>query len=29
MRASGFAIEYEPADEPWGVRRFYVRHPFG
>lgn len=29
MRASGFAIEYEPADEPWGVRRFYVRDPFG
>ena len=25
----GFAIEYGPADEPWGVRRFYVRDPFG
>ncbi|WP_428650984.1 VOC family protein [Roseibium sp.] len=27
-QASGFAIEYGPADEPWGVRRFYVRDPF-
>jgi catechol 2,3-dioxygenase-like lactoylglutathione lyase family enzyme len=26
---AGFAIEYGPADEPWGVRRFYVRDPFG
>ena len=25
----GIAIEYGPADEPWGVRRFYVRDPFG
>ena len=25
----GFAIEYGPVDEPWGVRRFYVRDPFG
>ena len=24
----GFDIEYGPADEPWGVRRFYVRDPF-
>jgi catechol 2,3-dioxygenase-like lactoylglutathione lyase family enzyme len=22
-------IEYGPADEPWGVRRFFVRDPFG
>ncbi len=22
-------IEYGPVDEPWGVRRFYVRDPFG
>ena len=22
-------IEYGPAAEPWGVRRFYVRDPFG
>ncbi|MER9951050.1 VOC family protein [Mesorhizobium sp. M0047] len=29
MSAAGFAIEYGPADEPWGVRRFYVRDPFG
>jgi len=29
MRNAGFAIEYGPADEPWGVRRFYVRDPFG
>ncbi len=27
--AVGFPIEYGPADEPWGVRRFYVRDPFG
>lgn len=27
--AAGFAIEYGPAREPWGVRRFYVRDPFG
>ena len=29
MRNAGIAIEYGPADEPWGVRRFYVRDPFG
>ncbi|WP_413614710.1 VOC family protein [Halomonas cupida] len=22
-------IEYGPVSEPWGVRRFYVRDPFG
>ena len=22
-------IEYGPADEPWSVRRFFVRDPFG
>jgi catechol 2,3-dioxygenase-like lactoylglutathione lyase family enzyme len=22
-------IEYGPANEPWGVRRFFVRDPFG
>jgi len=27
--AAGFAITYGPADEPWGVRRFFVRDPFG
>jgi catechol 2,3-dioxygenase-like lactoylglutathione lyase family enzyme len=29
MKRAGFAVEYGPADEPWGVRRFYVRDPFG
>ena len=29
IRKAGIAIEYGPADEPWGVRRFYVRDPFG
>jgi catechol 2,3-dioxygenase-like lactoylglutathione lyase family enzyme len=29
MLAAGVAIEYGPASEPWGVRRFYVRDPFG
>ena len=29
MRRAGCKIEYGPADEPWGVRRFYVRDPFG
>jgi catechol 2,3-dioxygenase-like lactoylglutathione lyase family enzyme len=29
LAAAGFAPEYGPADEPWGVRRFYVRDPFG
>jgi catechol 2,3-dioxygenase-like lactoylglutathione lyase family enzyme len=29
MKAAGIAIVYGPADEPWGVRRFYVRDPFG
>ncbi|MEK1933231.1 MAG: VOC family protein [Pararhizobium sp.] len=29
VRDAGFAIEYGPADEPWGVRRFFVRDPFG
>lgn len=29
VRRAGIAIEYGPADEPWGVRRFYVRDPFG
>lgn len=26
---AGLPIEYGPVDEPWGVRRFYVRDPFG
>lgn len=29
MKRAGFAIEYGPVDEPWGVRRFFVRDPFG
>src|ERR1700733_2252447 len=29
MRAAGFPSEYGPIDELWGVRRFYVRDPFG
>jgi len=28
-RKAGIAIEYGPASEPWGVRRFFVRDPFG
>jgi catechol 2,3-dioxygenase-like lactoylglutathione lyase family enzyme len=27
--AAGVPIEYGPTQEPWGVRRFYVRDPFG
>jgi len=27
--AKGMPIEYGPTREPWGVRRFYVRDPFG
>lgn len=26
---AGIALEYGPAEEPWGVRRFYVRDPLG
>lgn len=26
---AGIPVEYGPASEPWGVRRFYVRDPFG
>ena len=29
VKKGGFDIVYGPADEPWGVRRFYVRDPFG
>jgi len=29
VHAAGIPIEYGPAQEPWGVRRFYVRDPFG
>jgi lactoylglutathione lyase len=27
--AGRFEIPYDITDEPWGVRRFYVRDPFG
>ncbi|EIG60388.1 MULTISPECIES: VOC family protein [unclassified Bradyrhizobium] len=29
MERAGVTLEYGPATEPWGVRRFYVRDPFG
>lgn len=29
VKAAGVPLEYGPAEEPWGVRRFYVRDPFG
>ena len=29
MTDAGFRVEYGPADEPWAVRRFFVRDPFG
>jgi len=29
MRQAGVTFSYGPVDEPWGVRRFYVRDPFG
>src|SRR5262245_49102194 len=29
IRTAGFAVEYGPIIEEWGVRRFYVRDPFG
>ena len=29
MTKAKIPIEYGPADEPWGVRRFFVRDPFG
>ncbi len=28
-RDAGIALEYGPANEPWGVKRFFVRDPFG
>jgi catechol 2,3-dioxygenase-like lactoylglutathione lyase family enzyme len=27
--SAGIEVVYGPAVEPWGVRRFYVRDPFG
>lgn len=29
VKRAKIPIEYGPADEPWGVRRFFVRDPFG
>ncbi|MDB5848327.1 MAG: glyoxalase [Rhodoferax sp.] len=29
MSAAGFPATYGPVDESWGVRRFFVRDPFG
>lgn len=29
VRAAGHAVEYGQATEPWGVRRFFLRDPFG
>lgn len=29
IRAAAIDVEYGPVSEPWGVRRFYVRDPFG
>jgi len=28
-KAAEFEIVYDLTDEPWGVRRFYVRDPYG
>jgi catechol 2,3-dioxygenase-like lactoylglutathione lyase family enzyme len=27
--AQGLPVEYGPCDEPWGVRRFFLRDPHG
>jgi predicted enzyme related to lactoylglutathione lyase len=29
IAAENIQIEYGPVSEPWGVRRFYVRDPYG
>jgi len=29
MVEAGFTVEYGPVEEPWGVRRFFVRDPHG
>ena len=29
IKKAKIKIEYGPADEPWNVRRFFVRDPFG
>ncbi len=29
IEKANIPVEYGPVSEPWGVRRFYVRDPFG
>jgi catechol 2,3-dioxygenase-like lactoylglutathione lyase family enzyme len=29
VKKANIPIEYGPTSEPWGVRRFYIRDPFG
>ena len=29
VKAEGFDVVYGPVTEPWGVRRFFTRDPFG
>jgi catechol 2,3-dioxygenase-like lactoylglutathione lyase family enzyme len=29
VKKAGIPIEYGPKSEPWGVRRFFIRDPFG
>lgn len=29
VKAAGIALEYGPVNEQWGVRRFFVKDPFG
>lgn len=29
VKKAKIPLEYGPTEEPWGVRRFYVRDPFG
>lgn len=29
LKSKNIAVVYGPVDEPWGVRRFYVRDPTG
>lgn len=29
VKKANISIDYGPVSEPWGVRRFYVRDPFG
>jgi catechol 2,3-dioxygenase-like lactoylglutathione lyase family enzyme len=29
IQCAGIQVEYGPVEEPWGVKRFFVRDPFG